>query len=462
MDDLLLNNSGELFINRNMVRIPVIVDGLSERIRPIAKKLQGDPYASFFKTPFHKVAYGCRGNILGECAMTPGDFNPGSPFDAFYAVREYIRNGRICFPRMYLYPTSRCNSACPLCQFRKRHEESTSLSYDGIKQALKIFRRHSGEVKRQTLIISGDGEPTMFPYLQELLEISNDLKLEVFLTTNLRCGYAGNRRLYELIAGTCSMVTVSIKGLSADSYAKHQGIQDSEEFGRVIDNLSFLTGARKELGREDKLLLGVASLFLPENTPHYLTMADRLRSLGIDYFYINQVEPSVEHWGITFTKEETAETLRQLQTYASAPHKNMIVRFHENPFVQRYGGTVYYDAAKERIHPEYCGSALFNPLVLSIDGKAVWKSCRNSEVFDDSSFEFQVCDDEIPLKAVGSIMEAASGCRSCRLERQVKHFDKIIDLEMSHHEDLDYYLVFNTERLLASDSSLIKFESVVK
>jgi hypothetical protein len=255
------------------------------------------------------------------------------------------------------------------------------------------------------------------------------------------------------------MITVSIKGLSNDAYRYHQGVRAKNEFEQVMDNLRFLSKVRRENGRDEDCLLGVASLFLPENTPCYRSMIDRLHELGVDYFYINQVEPSVEYWGVSFTEEEKHQTSEQLSEYAVSPYKDMIVRCAGNPFKQAYGKTVYYDAAKLRLHPELCGSALFNPLVLSVGGDVVWRSCRNSELFGNQSLEYRIADDRIAPHAVAGVMSEASNCRNCRLERQVKHFDKIIDRELHHTADtLDYYLVFDTERF----NSFINFENVVK
>ena len=461
--DIYLNNCGNVFIKRDDCLVPVDGDNLPVRIRPFAEKLQSNPYASFFKTPFHKITYGVHGRLYGEFPMTPGDFNPGSPFDAFYAVREYLRNGALYLPRLYLYPTSVCDSHCLLCQFHKRHSESTSLSKDAVLEAMKILRNHAGEIKRQALIISGDGEPMMFPYLQETLEKAQELGFSVFLTTNLRKPYQEKQALYETFIRTCSMITISIKGLSSEAYGYHQGIKRQGEFEQVMENLRFLSVLRQEYRREEDCLLGVASLFLPENTPHYRNMIDRLHNLGIDYFYINQVEPSIERWGISFTEEEQHKTLQQLSGYAVSPHKDMIVRCAGNPFKQAYGNTVYYDAAKLRIHPGLCGSALFNPLVLSVDGRVVWRACRNSDLFENTSFAYHVKDGKIAPYSIAGVMSEASGCRNCRLERQVKHFDRIIDLELKHITgELDYYLVFDMERLMENDNSFIKFENVVK
>jgi hypothetical protein len=102
-------------------------------------------------------------------------------------------------------------------------------------------------------------------------------------------------------------------------------------------------------------------------------------------------------------------------------------------------------------------------LVLSVGGKAVWRSCRNSELFGNPAFTYQKEEGKIASHSVADVMSAASNCRNCRLERQVKHFDKIIDLELNHIADEpDYYLVFDTVQLLTNTNSFIKFENVVK
>ena len=490
---LYLSREGIVFVQNDNRLFPACSGDLPEQGRAVAEKLSKDPYSSFFKTPFLEVAYGVDGRLHGVFSMTPGDFSPGSPFDAFHAVREFTRTGDLCLPRIYLYPTSECNSQCPLCQFHSRHEERTSLSLDSIKDVLRIFRASSGGVRTRTLIISGDGEPTLLPYLPEVLEDAKESGCRVFLTTNLRKPYIKNKTLFEALAKTCAMITVSIKGLSPEAYAKHQGVKALEEFERVMENLAILSDLRRKYETnqiytgisneathgflpfcaqktrghkyrsEEGCLLGVASLFLPENTPHYRAMIDRLHALDIDYFYLNQVEPSLAHWGISFTEQERTQTLRQLSEYAQTPFKNMIVRHAADPFRQSHGDTVYYDASKQRIHPDICGSALFNPLVLSKGGSAVWSACRTSEHFYAPAFEYKTDKDKILPDSIGKVMTAAAGCRNCRLERQVKHFDRIIDLERTYRsEALDYYLVFDTDRILDNASSLIAFESVVK
>ncbi len=146
MNEIYLNRAGNIFINKDNQLFAISNSDISRQTYLFTDKLRKTPYSSFFKTPFHKVAYGINSKLYGEFSMTPGDFNPGSPFDAFYSVREYIRNGELYFPRLYLYPTSVCNSHCPLCQFHSRHRENTSLSKSAVLDVLETLRIHVGKI----------------------------------------------------------------------------------------------------------------------------------------------------------------------------------------------------------------------------------------------------------------------------------------------------------------------------
>ena len=459
MNELYMNSTGEMFTVAYGVFQPVDSTALAPQAQQLANALGADPYQSYFKKPFRMVAYGKGDRFYGEFPMTPGDFNPGSVFDACAAVRRYVRDGEVSWPRLYLYPTSVCDSHCALCQFHDRHSEATALAPDQAEIILGALREHSDGVHAQTLIISGDGEPATWPSLPELLGAAGEAGLRVYLTTNLRKPFTRHQRLYEAMAKDCAMITVSVKGLSGAEYARQQGVSSDEEFERVISNLEQLISLRREYGRQADCLIGVASLILPGNAPYYAAMIERLHAMGVDYFHVNQVEPSLDHWGIGFTTEERAQIAGQFGEYAKNPHTDMTVRCPGDPFEQAHGDTVYFDAAKLRLHPGVCGSALFNPLVLSAGGQARWLSCRNSDLFADPAYSFTPG----VASSVAGMMQAAAGCHKCRLERQVKHFDKIIDIEMMHrHDDLDFYLVFDLDALLAHDQCVTHFENVLR
>lgn len=463
-NQLLMDRTGNLYGVRHDRLVPFSPKGRSapRGLDTLLATLQRDPMASFFKTPFHRVAYSIGDRLQGTFPMTPGDFSPGSVFDAVRAVRSYLSKRELLLPRMYLYPTAECTSRCVLCQFHHRHRQGGSLSGAEWRQALDIFFRHKGDVHEQSLIISGDGEATLYPEIREILETARAGGARIFLTTNLLTPFTGNEALYRRMAESCAMITVSIKGLTPEAYAEQQGLPGLPLLQQVYSNLEALLALRAACGRERECLIGVASLILPQNSDVYISTIDKLSWLGVDYFYLNQVEPSLEKWGISFTEEEKYATLRQLAEYDEAPHTGMIVRCASNPFRQRYGDTVYYDAARLRRHPDICGSALFNPLVLSSPGGARWCACRNGDLFADDAFRHTVADGRLRPGAIDRVMRAAAGCRACRLERQVKHFDRIIDVERRYGCGAEYHLVFDVQQLLDNRHWFGSFDQVAK
>jgi pyruvate-formate lyase-activating enzyme len=421
----------------------------------LLRKISGDPYSSFFKLPFSQVALVANRQIRERLELTPWDFNPGSPFDTLHAVKKYMTNSELCLPRLYLYPTAVCNSHCSICQFHNRHKESCMLKEEEMITVLETFHKHKGDIKTQSLIVSGDGEPMTYPWLLRLLKTANRYGMRVFLTTNLISPYERNRELYEYMAQHSAMITVSIKGLTGDAYAAYQGLS-KDVFNKVLHNLQELVKLR---GNGD-CLIGVASLILPENSFVYRETIDKLSDWGIDYLYFNQVEPSLEKWGISFTPEEKEATVEQFARYGKAFHKDMMVRCASFPFVQRYGNTVYYDAAGLRENKNICGSALFNPLVLSgKHGEARWIACRSSDLFGKPGFTYRLEDGEFTKASIQSVMQAASTCRQCRLERQVKHLDRMLS---SATFEGDHFLVFDTAKLLNHSYAYIHFEHIVK
>lgn len=457
---ILMNRQGHVFTVRGGKIIPVSTSSpLPNKYKEIVTQLVAEPGTHFYRMPYYKVAVVKDRYIVDAFELTPGDFSPGSPFDTLYAVQQYV-NGTIVLPRMYLYPTARCNCNCPICQFQERHRRGLQLCSTEMRRTLAMYHAYRGDIQEQTLIVSGDGEPLLYPAINELLDDAFSNRMRVFLTSNLTI--PNRSGLYEKLT-QCSMITISIKGLTAVAYAKYQGLRDESKFNTVMCNLETLLKLREDTKRVSKCLIGIASLILPENSSVYNSFIDRAAAMGIDYLYLNQVEPSCEKHGIVFTDSEKAETLRQLQEYSIAPHKSMTVRVSSDPFRKRGGDTVYYDASVKRKNKDICGSALFNPLVLAdINGKAKMLACRNSDLFDKPEFAYRLNNGQIDHTSIALVMEAARDCRHCRLERQVKHLDKMLTLAKKYREACEYLLVFNLEKLKEHAYSFINFETVIR
>ena len=465
-NEFLLDEHGCIFHIDNDQLIPFDPNGslFASGEKEIINKLRSDPYSSFFKTPFYQLAKVVGGRITGRVSLSPGDFYPGSPFDVVHALRSYLFNGELLLPRMYLYPTAKCNCNCTICQFHERHKDGYELSRESMLNALSVLKNHRGGLRTQSLIVSGDGEPMLYPHLSELLDLAKKDSLRVFLTTNLTMSSHSHKHIYEMIAKSVDMLTISIKGLTPSAYGKYQGVANKKLFSQVLKGLELLVTLREKYGRKDEMVIGVASLILPENTYAYIDFIDYLHSIGVDYLYLNQVEPSVERWGIKFSSEQINETLCRIKAYSGNAYEDLMVRCANNPFRQHYVNTLYYDAAFERENTDICGSALFNPLVIAAaEDKMTLTACRNSDNFGNDSFSYDLSEDgNISVRSIEAVMTAAKDCHVCRLERQVKHIDKMISLERQDVGKGIYGLIFDMCKLMTGYYRVIRFDDMLK
>lgn len=92
---------------------------------------------------------------------------------------ECMRDGRILPVHLRLFPTNRCNSACPYCEYGKidRHQE---LSLEEIKDIIMHFWFYG----TRAISITGGGEPTLHPKFSEIVEYALAREVKVGVETN--------------------------------------------------------------------------------------------------------------------------------------------------------------------------------------------------------------------------------------------------------------------------------------
>jgi MoaA/NifB/PqqE/SkfB family radical SAM enzyme len=420
----------------------------------VLTSLQNNPYQTFFKTPFHAISYVIDNKVIETFSSHPSSFYPGSPFDVFEAIRIYLRDTRLIIPRFYLYPSSRCNAHCPICQFNFRRESPSYLRWDIIKKVLDYMAFQNPKPKLLSAIISGDGEPTLHPDFIRILDYCSEKGIHVFLTSNWMLIQRKSDMIINAVAKHVDMLTISLKGLNSKAYHHYQGIKSSKNiFDKVLNNLEILLERVDKIGRRKNILIGIASLILPENTNSYQEMIEYLVAHKLDYIYLNVVEPTYDHWGITFTEAEKKQTMEVFECIKAYQKCGTLIRYPANPFKTRYNNTVYYDAEKRIVKP-LCGSALWNPLVIPKSNRdGILLSCRSSEKFKETQFWYSdnIADtdfqDILSQSVISKIMSATKDCHQCRLERQVSLFDRLLKLEIENDLKGSFILTFDMNKL---------------
>jgi MoaA/NifB/PqqE/SkfB family radical SAM enzyme len=362
-----------------------------------------------------------------------------------------------------LYPSSACNSKCIICPFRFRHENPYFIPLETVKGIIDFMHGQTPRPKALSVIISGDGEPTLHPSIGSILGYMHERDIRVFLTSNLVMPSVSATDKLKAIADNVSMLTVSIKGLSVDSYKKYQG---KDAFYRVMENLEKLVGMLEANGRRKDVLFGIASLILPENTGYYQEMVGRFVELGLDYVYLNVVEPSYQKWGIDFSEQLRQQTLDELDSLDQFNGSGTMIRYSKELFNGTTGQSVYFDA-NGRYETSICGSALWNPLFMTEDRRTSMIACRSSDKFHNEDFIFGQTDDaknmgDLTLPSnIARVMSNTSKCFNCRLERQVRLFDDLIRIEQTYGYGGEFVLNFKQD-VVESKIGTTVFESTFK
>lgn len=84
---------------------------------------------------------------------------------------------------LHIMPTEKCNLRCVFCSVAQRGEEGklfNDLTMEQIKYVVETFI----PMGLKAIILSGGGEPTIYPQINELFEYLYDKKLDVGLITN--------------------------------------------------------------------------------------------------------------------------------------------------------------------------------------------------------------------------------------------------------------------------------------
>jgi MoaA/NifB/PqqE/SkfB family radical SAM enzyme len=98
------------------------------------------------------------------------------------AVRD-LRNGQNHPIVLHIMPTEVCNLRCVFCSVAQRGENGKlfpDLQMSQIERVVRNFKK----MGLKAVILSGGGEPTIYPHINKLLEFLHGEKLEIGLITN--------------------------------------------------------------------------------------------------------------------------------------------------------------------------------------------------------------------------------------------------------------------------------------
>ncbi len=180
-------------------------------------------------------------------------------------------------------PIGSCNHRCTFCSV-------DYIGYKSIKQDEKILGERIKEMAKlgvKSIMFAGEGEPTLYKPLPNILDICSEVGIDTSLTTN---AVAISETTAKNYVKNCKWIKVSINAGDRDTYASvHQ--TKADDFDKVVDNLAMAVKIRDE--NNYNCTIGAQMLLLPENKNSALLLAKKMAETGVDYLVIKPYTQSL-------------------------------------------------------------------------------------------------------------------------------------------------------------------------
>lgn len=183
---------------------------------------------------------------------------------------------------MEISPVGFCNHRCTFCALDFMEYPDTKLDYEVLKTRLTEM----SELGVKSVMFAGEGEPTLYKPLPEILDHCTKVNIDTSLTTNM---VPFTERNTENFVRNCKWIKVSINAGNAETYAKIHRTKEAD-FDRVIENMKRSVKIKKENGYN--CTIGAQILMVSDNYHTVVELAERMSEVGIDYLV---VKPYSQH-----------------------------------------------------------------------------------------------------------------------------------------------------------------------
>lgn len=210
-------------------------------------------------------------------------FHPARVTRWFEAKDDWDKQKTIYPIYVEITPIGSCNHRCTFCSV-------DYIGYKSIKQDEKVLSARIKEMAKlgvKSIMFAGEGEPTLYKPLPNILDVCSEVGIDTSLTTN---AVAMNEKNIENYVKNCTWIKVSINAGDKETYAKIHTTKESD-FDTVVHNLTLASKIKKEKGYN--CTIGAQMLLLPENKDTAVKLAKTVREAGVDYLVIKPYTQSL-------------------------------------------------------------------------------------------------------------------------------------------------------------------------
>lgn len=192
-------------------------------------------------------------------------------------------DGKDIYPlTVEISPSGACNHRCIFCGLDYLDYKPRFLNKNLIIPNLADMYQKGVKA----VVLAGEGEPLLNRDTTEIIRCSRDIGLDIGMSTN---GVLFTRQLAQNCLASLTWVRFSVNAASDE---EHQIVHRSRpgDFNKVLHNLADAVEVKKTGNLSTTI--GVQLVLIPENSRNILAFADKLKSMGVDYF---AVKPFSQH-----------------------------------------------------------------------------------------------------------------------------------------------------------------------
>ncbi|MBF0274816.1 MAG: radical SAM protein [Nitrospinae bacterium] len=197
-------------------------------------------------------------------------------------------------------PFGACNHRCTFCAVDYIGYKNIALDPEILKTRLKEMAK----LGVKSVMFAGEGEPTLYKALPEVLDVCSKAGIDTSLTTNM---VPFNSKNIDSFLRNCSWIKTSINAGTAKTYSEIHRTRE-KDFDLVLENFRLAVKTRKEKGYN--CTLGGQMILLPDNVDEAVTLGKELKNIGIDYLVI---KPYSQHMYSETRKYENIDYKKMIE-----------------------------------------------------------------------------------------------------------------------------------------------------
>ena len=177
---------------------------------------------------------------------------------------------------MEVSPASGCNHRCIFCALDYLEHKPGFLNYESYLDFVKI----ASDKGVKSIMFGGEGEPLLHPKISEMVIATKNFGIDTAFTTN------GTLLSEAFLKKTLNYINWIKISLDAGKSSTHSKIHRTSErdFQNIIKNIECAVALRNQ--KKYSCSIGVQLLLLPQNYDEVLTLAKKMKKIGVDYFVV--------------------------------------------------------------------------------------------------------------------------------------------------------------------------------